>query len=103
MRSSAGFNAQAKLETATPQKPYKAPKLRKDYAGIALALAKEETPDTSHYTDAEIVYRVDKPKHVGLIFYSNKRQRLAERLQTYTARITDDFLAVAPAKERYDE
>ncbi|HEY0460856.1 MAG TPA: ATP-grasp domain-containing protein [Pyrinomonadaceae bacterium] len=106
LEQASGFNLWrewAKLETATDTKPYKAPKLRKDYAGIALALSKEEAPDTSHYEDAEIVYRVKKPKHVGLIFYSNKRQRLAELLQTYTQRITNDFLAVAPAKERYDD
>jgi len=106
LEQASGFNLWrewAKLETATANKPYKAPKLRKDYAGIALALANEETPDTSHYTDTEIVYRVKKPKHVGLIFYSNKQKRLAELLQRYTERITSDFLAVAPAKERYDD
>lgn len=101
-----GFNLWrewARLETATDENPYKPPKISKDYAGIALALAKEEKPDTSHYTDAEIVYRVDKPKHVGLIFCSKKKERLHELLQNYTERITNDFLAVAPAKERYDD
>jgi biotin carboxylase len=93
----------AKLETATAENPYKLPKLRKDHAGIALALAKEEYPDTSHYTDEEIVYRVSKPKHVGLIFYSKKQKRLEDLLSAYTERITNDFLAVAPAKERYDD
>lgn len=102
----AGFNLWrewARLETATRENPYKPPKLRKDYAGIALCLAKEDAPDTSHYTDAEIVYRVTKPKHVGLIFYSPKKGRIDELLQRYSQRMTDDFLAVAPAKERYDD
>lgn len=101
-----GFNLWrewAKLETATKDNPYKAPKLRKDYAGIALCLAKEETPDTSHYVEEEIIYRVSKPKHVGLIFYSQDNARLSELLQTYSERIAQDFLAVAPAKERYDD
>jgi biotin carboxylase len=93
----------AKLETATEEKPYKAPKLRKDFAGITLALAKVDEPDTSHYTDAEIVYRVNKPKHVGLIFHSTKQKRIDELINTYTERITNDFLAVAPVKERYDD
>ena len=106
VEQAAGFNLWrewAKLETATKEKPYKKPKLRQDYAGIALALAKEENPDTSHYTDDEIVYRVKKPRHVGLIFYSQKRERLDEILKTYTERITNDFLAVAPTKEHYDD
>jgi biotin carboxylase len=106
LEQAAGFNLWrewARLETATAEKPYQQPKLRKDFAGIALALSKEEKPDTSHYTDAEIVYRVKKPKHIGLIFYSPKEERVRDLLNIYTERITDDFLAVAPAKERYDD
>lgn len=93
----------AKLETSTKETPYKLPKLRKDFAGVALALANQDHPDTSNYTDAEIVYRVSKPKHVGMIFYTKKEDRLAELLSVYSERITNDFLAVAPAKERYDD
>ena len=101
-----GFNLWrewAKLETATEEKPYKLPKLRKEFAGIALALAKVDRPDTSHYKDEEIVYRVNKPKHVGMIFRSENAKRIDELLTTYTDRITNDFLAVAPVKMRYDE
>jgi biotin carboxylase len=93
----------AKLETSSDAHPYELPKLRKEFAGVALALARQDEPDTSHYDDAEIVYRVSKPKHVGLIFYSNEQQRVEDLLGTYTQRITADFLAVAPAKERYDD
>ena len=78
-----GFNLWrewAKLEIATEEKPYKLPKLRKDFAGITLALAKDEAPDTSHYDDTEIVYRVTKAKHIGLIFYSRKEERINELL-----------------------
>lgn len=101
-----GFNLWrewAKLSIATKEEPYKPPKIRKEYAGVALALSKDEHPDTSHYTDAEIVYRVNKAKHVGLIFYAPKADRVLELLEDYTQRISDDFLAVAPAKERYDD
>jgi biotin carboxylase len=93
----------AKLETVTEAHPYERPTLRRDYAGVALALANTDKPDTSHYIDEEIVYRVSKPKHVGLIFYSKKQQSVEEKLRSYTKRITEDFLAVMPAKERYDD
>jgi biotin carboxylase len=93
----------AKLETSTPEHPYKLPKLRKEFAGVALALANQDQPDTSQYDDAEIVYRVTKPKHVGLIFHSSKQKKVDELLTIYSERITTDFLAVAPAKERYDD
>ena len=93
----------ARLETSSEEEPYTLPKLRRDFAGVCLALAKTDAPDTSHYVDKEIVYRVAKPKHVGLIFYSKKEERVADLLATYTERITADFLAVAPAKERFDD
>ncbi len=93
----------AKLETATDERPYKLPKLRKEFAGITLALANVDEPDTSHYADAEIVYKVNKPKHVGLIFQSSEQDRIDELLRVYTERITNDFLEVAPVKERHDD
>lgn len=93
----------ARLETASEKNPYKSPKIRQEYAGIALCLAKDEQPDTSHYIDEEIVYRVKKPKHVGLIFYSPQPERVSELLTVYTEKISQDFLAVAPVKERYDD
>ena len=101
-----GFNLWrewAKLETSTDEHPYKPPKLRREYGGIALALAKMDEPDTSHYADEEIVYRIKKPKHVGMIFCSKRRERITQLIELYTERITADFLAVAPVKERYDD
>ena len=93
----------AKLEIATEDDPYKLPKLRKEFAGITLALANTETPDTSHYTDEEIVYAVNKPRHVGFIFQSKTQERIDELMQTYIERITNDFLTIAPVKERHDD
>ena len=93
----------AKLEVASKERPYKLPKLRKEFAGITLALANTESPDTSHYTDEEIVYKVNKPRHVGLIFQSKKETRIDELLTNYTERITNDFLTIAPVKERHDD
>ena len=101
-----GFNLWrewAKLETATKEHPYRTPKLRKDNAGIALALANTDEPNTDNYNDEEIVYRVKKSRHVGLIFHSKSQKRVEELLSGYSERIANDFLAVAPAKERYDD
>ena len=66
-------------------------------------MANTEEPDTSHYTDEEIVYRIKKPRHVGMIFHASKQKRIDQLLSLYTERITADFLAVAPVKERYDD
>ncbi len=106
LEAASGFNLWrewARLEIADDENPYRPPKLREDYAGITLCLANEEKPDTSHYRDAEIVRRISKPKHVGLIFHSPRHERIAELLEIYTEKITGDFLAVEPSKERCND
>ncbi len=101
-----GFNLWrewARLEMSSKSAPYKLPKTTKAFAGVALSLANTDRPDTSIYQEQEIVYRVSKPKHVGLIFRSTKEKRVLDLLETYSRRIVEDFLATAPAKERYDD
>ena len=91
----AGKNSTAKGEVSTKVKP-----LRNEYAGIVLSLSKQEDPDTTAYDDPEIVYRVKKNHHAGLIVRSNKLERVEELLTQYVARFADDFVAVVPPLEK---
>jgi hypothetical protein len=90
----------AHLEIAAGKQPYKLPAARRDYAGVILSLARQERPDTSAYTDPEIVYRVSKYHHAGFVLKSNKAGRVRELLDSYTVRFRDDFLATQPVPER---
>jgi len=90
----------ARLEIADGKGPSKIRPLRKEYAGIILSLAKQETPDTSNYADEEIIYRVKKRHHAGLIVRSPRLDRVNELLDNYGLRFVDDFVAVAPPPER---
>jgi hypothetical protein len=74
--------------------------LRSEYAGIVLSLSKQEHPDTSSYDDPEIVYRVKKKHHAGLIVRSKELERVEELLTNYAARFADDFVAVVPPLEK---
>ena len=74
--------------------------LRKEYAGVILSLAKQESPDTSAYVDEEIVYRVNKRHHAGLIVRSPRLDRVNELLDSYGHRFAEDFVAVVPPPER---
>ncbi len=74
--------------------------LRNEYAGIVLSLSKQEDPDTSAYDDPEIVYRVKKKHHAGLIVRSKNLERVEELLTQYAARFADDFVAVVPPLEK---
>jgi biotin carboxylase len=89
----------ARIELATAERPYTLPPVRHEYAGIAVSLARQEHPCTSSYTDPEIVYRVCKPWHVGLIVSSPDYERVKDLLGRYVRRLSDDFTAVAPPEE----
>jgi hypothetical protein len=75
---------------------YQLPAIRRDYAGIIVSLARQENPDTSAYHDPEIIYRVSKYHHAGLIVKSAKAERVEELLAAYGPRFANDFLATQP-------
>jgi biotin carboxylase len=75
---------------------YKLPKLHRDYAGILLTLARQETPDLTAYTDPEIASRPAKHHHAALILKSPDPARIASLLEAYIPRFLNDFSASAP-------
>jgi len=90
----------ARIEISNGASPKRIKPLRKDYAGIILSLAKQEQPDTSAYNDPEVVYRVKKKHHAGMIVQSPKLERVDELLNSYADRFVHDFVAVVPPPER---
>ena len=90
----------ARLELADGKPSTKIRPTHKEYAGIILSLAKQEKPDTSSYVDEEIIYRVKKRHHAGLIVRSPQLARVNDLLSSYSQRFADDFVAVAPPPER---
>jgi biotin carboxylase len=94
------FNMATSNNASSKIRPAKIRATRKDYAGIILSLAKQETPDTSTYVEEEIVHRVKKRHHAGLIVRSPSLARVNDLLASYSQRFADDFVAVAPPPER---
>jgi len=90
----------AKIEIATKEKPYELKKPGALYSGIIVSLARQEWPDTSAYTDAEIVWRVNKHHHAGLIVASKDHKRVEELLEGYTERLYQDFHATVPLPDK---
>ncbi|MBV8816718.1 MAG: ATPase [Acidobacteriaceae bacterium] len=90
----------AKIEIAGGVDHYEPPLPRNDYAGLLVSLAKQEHPDTSAYTDPEIVWRMDRRHHVGMIVRSPQPERVEELLKAYVDRVRHDFHAVQPPREK---
>ena len=90
----------AKVELAGGNLPYAAPVPREDYAGLLVSLARQEHPDTSQFADAEIVWRMSREHHVGLIVRSPSAARIRELLDDYARRVARDYHASAPPQGR---
>jgi len=90
----------ARLELAGEDGAYDLPPVADTAAGIALCLARQERPDLSGYDDVEIVKRIPKAHHAGLIVRSPDYARVESLLDSYTQRFAADFLATMPAPER---
>jgi hypothetical protein len=90
----------AKLEIIMGERPYELPPVRYDYAGLMVSLAKQENPDTSAYDDPEIVWRMQKHHHAGLIVMSPDPGRIDQLIKEYTTRFYNDFYATEPAPDR---
>ena len=90
----------ARLDVGAGKQPYELPPLREDYAGVIVSLARQEEPDTSAYTDPEIIQRVTKYHHAGFVLKSPSSQRIQELLDSYAQRFQSDFLARQPVPDK---
>jgi hypothetical protein len=79
---------------------YTLPPRTERYGGVVMSLARYEHPDTSSFTDREIVYRANLKNHIGFVVQADQPTRVQELLHDYIGRIRHDFLAVLPAAER---
>jgi biotin carboxylase len=103
VESSSGINLWrewAHLEVGAGKQPYQLPQTTEDYAGVILSLARQEHPDTSAYNDPEIVYRISKYHHAGLILKSASVQRIDQLLTSYGKRFAVDYLATQPVPDK---
>lgn len=89
----------AKLECCRGTTDYALPPLKQRFAGVVLSLARQEHPDTSGFTDPEIVYRAALKNHIGFVVAADTPERVEELLTRYMERIARDFTAVLPASD----
>jgi biotin carboxylase len=90
----------AKIEIAGEHGTYEPPVSKNLSAGIVLSLARQEEPDMSGYMEPEIVNRIRKHHHAGVIVASPDEQRVRALLDSYVTRFYADFHASAPPLER---
>jgi len=91
----------ARIEVCSMRgEPYTLPYMKQDYAGSVLCLAKTAEPDTSMFDAPEIVYRMKKHHHAGLIVRSADPEKVRALLESYSVRFAETYLAVAPVPDK---
>ena len=91
----------ARLEVAQLRgEAYRLPQVKRDYAGSVLCLARTSEPDTSSFDAPEIVYRVKKHHHAGLIVRSPDPERVRHLLEDYAQQFLQNFCAVQPVPDK---
>jgi biotin carboxylase len=75
---------------------YRLPQVQNQYAGSVLCLARTSAPDTSAFNAPEIVYRMNKHHHAGLIVKSPDPERVRALLEEYSQQFLENFCAVQP-------
>lgn len=90
----------AKIEIQRGVGDYEYEQVKNNYAGIIQSLAKQEWPDLTNYNDPEVIWKLNKRFHAGLIICSDKPEKIEELLNSYTERFYNDFFATAPMKEK---
>jgi biotin carboxylase len=88
----------AKVECS--ETTYPSPQQRLDYAGLLVTLARQEHPDTSEFNDPEVVWRLSKDHHAGLIVRSSSVARVEQLMADYSDRMLRDIQAYAPPRDR---
>lgn len=91
----------AKIEVALARgKTYTLPEVKDTHGGTIICLAKQEWPDTSAFDDPEVVWRVPKQYHAGLILNSPDPRRIQALLEAYAPRFAQEYLTSMPLPEK---
>ena len=79
---------------------YALPNVTQLYAGSVICLARQEWPDTRSYDAPEVVKRLDRHHHAGLILRASSAQRIEDLVTQYSDRFLQEFCAIEPPPDK---
>lgn len=88
----------AKLECRPEGDRYLVTAPKRQYAGLLVSLAKQESPDLTAYDAPEVTWRLAKRHHAGLIVASPKLERVDALIDRYVEGFYRDFFATVPQR-----
>ena len=90
----------ARLEAARLEgRTYNSPESANRHAALLTCLSRDEWPDLGAYDAPEIVWRLNKRHHAGLILAGEDLDVIDRLLDEYSRRFGEQFLAIEPPKK----
>ncbi len=86
----------AKIEVSSEFNGYKLPKKLNNYAGLIISLAKQKWPNLDNYNENEIVWKLNKEYHAGLVFKSANIEKVNKLMDEFTQKFYSDFFTSQP-------
>ena len=83
--------------------PYQIPPFNEHPTGLIVSLSRYEHPDTSSFVEPEIVWRLNKPYHVGFIIKNETPDQVRMTLNHFADRIRRSYHASMPPKDKISE
>lgn len=91
----------ARLEVAALfGRQYALPAVKPLYAGSVICLARQKRPDLSSFDAPEIVRRLEKHHHAGLVLRADTAERVQALVAEYSERFLEEFCAVEPPPDK---
>jgi biotin carboxylase len=91
----------ARLEAASLfGERYALPPVKALYAGSVICLARQERPDLRSFDAPEVVLRLEKHHHAGLLVQAKSAERVEELVTNYGERFLNEFCAFEPPPDK---
>jgi biotin carboxylase len=91
----------ARLEVAALMgRGYVLPAVKPLYAGSVICLARQERPDLSGFDAPEVVQRLQKHHHAGLLVQADSAERVEALVTSYSDRFLEEFCAFEPPPDK---
>lgn len=81
----------AVIENLNDGEEYALPKQKNLFGAIIISLAKQEWPDLNNYNNDEVVWKLNKKFHAGLVLVSKEYKKMKELSDSFIERFYKDF------------
>lgn len=81
-------------------KQYKIKERKNNFAGLLIALSKNDNPSMEEFQSPEIEKFLHIPNHIGMVFKSKSSDQIDKSLDSAMEKVLENYLQILPPKEK---